>query len=322
MLSLVGGLFGLSLVGGSFVLLSLVGGLVCLLSLVEGSFCLLSLVAGLVGLLSFVGDLFPASLPLTTLSFAVAAVFSVSADLLRDELVIPIARRRGQYRGFRGRGREGDRGQGVGKGSRDKETGDRGSQLHPAQNTAVQDVLLVKAGISAARRFLGKTPPKHAAKPRDCPCRPQAHQRVGVRLRVRVRSGVGLVWLGPLARSKLTTHVLHKVLCRVKLHIPHAVKGQGIKGRGEGSGKRGEGSGKRGQGTRGQGSEGTGQEALARGYGTRGQGKGCAGQGTGDRRQGSRSRDLRAGGRGQETRARGGRVGGAGRVQWKEEMPL
>ena len=52
----------------------------------------------------------------------------------------------------------------------------------------------------------GKTPPKYAVEPRDCPCRPRAPQRVGVgvrvrvrvrvrvTVRVRVRSGVGLVW--------------------------------------------------------------------------------------------------------------------------------
>ena len=41
---------------------------------------------------------------------------------------------------------------------------------------------------------LGRTdPPKHSAESRDCPCRPRAPERLGVRVRVRVMSGVGLV---------------------------------------------------------------------------------------------------------------------------------
>ena len=56
-------------------------------------------------------------------------------------------------------------------------------------------VLLAKAGLSAARRFFGETPLKHAA---GCPSRPRTPQRTGVRVRVqvrvRVRPGVGLVW--------------------------------------------------------------------------------------------------------------------------------
>ena len=56
-------------------------------------------------------------------------------------------------------------------------------------------VLLVKAGLSAARRFFGKTPPKHAAEPRDCPCRPRSPQRIGVRVSVSVRVGVR-PWVG------------------------------------------------------------------------------------------------------------------------------
>ena len=42
--------------------------------------------------------------------------------------------------------------------------------------------------------LFGKTPPKHAAEPRDCPCRPRAPKRVRVRVKTSVRSGVGLVW--------------------------------------------------------------------------------------------------------------------------------
>ena len=46
--------------------------------------------------------------------------------------------------------------------------------------------------------FLGKTPPIHAAEPRDCPCRPRAPQRAGVRVRVRVRvdANLGSSWSG------------------------------------------------------------------------------------------------------------------------------
>ena len=50
--------------------------------------------------------------------------------------------------------------------------------------------------------FLEKTPPKHAAEPRDCPCRPRAPQRVGVRVGVRVicvRSG----WSGPTCEVEI-----------------------------------------------------------------------------------------------------------------------
>lgn len=56
-------------------------------------------------------------------------------------------------------------------------------------------------------------PPKHAAEePRDRPCprRPRVHQRVGLRVSVRVRPAVRLVWSGRRARYTLTTHVLHK----------------------------------------------------------------------------------------------------------------
>ena len=59
-------------------------------------------------------------------------------------------------------------------------------QERPAQNF-VQDAGLIKvveACLSAARRFLGKSPPDHAAEPRDCPCRPRASQRIRVRVRV------------------------------------------------------------------------------------------------------------------------------------------
>ena len=63
-------------------------------------------------------------------------------------------------------------------------------QLHPAQNF-VQGAGLIGqggSGRSAARRFDGETTPKHAAELRDCPCRPRAPQRVGVRVRVRAGS--------------------------------------------------------------------------------------------------------------------------------------
>ena len=78
-------------------------------------------------------------------------------------------------------------------------------QPHPAQNT-VQDAGHIGQGGSFGRpAIFGKAPPKHAAGPRDCPCRPRAPERVGVRVRarvrvsvrvrVRVRPGVGLVWV-------------------------------------------------------------------------------------------------------------------------------
>ena len=54
--------------------------------------------------------------------------------------------------------------------------------------TFVQDAGLTGQGGSFGRHFLGKMPPKHAAEPRDCPCRPRALQRVGVMV------GVGLIW--------------------------------------------------------------------------------------------------------------------------------
>ena len=41
-------------------------------------------------------------------------------------------------------------------------------------------VLLVEAGLSTAREFCGKTPPKEAAEPRDCPCRPGAPKGLGL----------------------------------------------------------------------------------------------------------------------------------------------
>ena len=41
-------------------------------------------------------------------------------------------------------------------------------------------VFLVKADLTGARNICGKTPPKHAVEPRDCPCRPRAPRRVGV----------------------------------------------------------------------------------------------------------------------------------------------
>ena len=50
-------------------------------------------------------------------------------------------------------------------------------------------VVLVEVGLSAARDFFGKTPPKHAAEPRaprNCPGRPRTPQRLAVRVRVRV----------------------------------------------------------------------------------------------------------------------------------------
>ena len=102
-------------------------------------------------------------------------------------------------------------------------------QERPAQNV-VQGAGLIdrKAGLSAARRFVfGLTPPKHAAEPRDCPCRPRATRRVGVRVRarvrvrVRVRPGVGIC-RAMRARLRLTTRVLHKGLCRAVLHITGA----------------------------------------------------------------------------------------------------
>ena len=69
-------------------------------------------------------------------------------------------------------------------------------QGHPAKKF-VQDAGFIGRGSSLGPPgYLGKTPPKHAAEPRDCLCQPRASQRVGGRIRVRVQvtSGVGLVW--------------------------------------------------------------------------------------------------------------------------------
>ena len=72
-------------------------------------------------------------------------------------------------------------------------------QERPAQNFVQDAGLIGQGGSSGARRFLGKTPPKYAAEPRDCPCRPRAPQRVGVR----VRPGVGLGWSGPTCKVEI-----------------------------------------------------------------------------------------------------------------------
>ena len=68
-------------------------------------------------------------------------------------------------------------------------------QERPAQNIA-QDAGLAGQGwpFGCPTFCLGKTPPTHAAEPRDCPCRPRAPQRVRVRIRGRVNPRVGLVW--------------------------------------------------------------------------------------------------------------------------------
>ena len=60
-------------------------------------------------------------------------------------------------------------------------------QERPAHNTA-QFVGLVGQARPAFRPhafFILQTPPKHAAEPRDCPCRPQAPPRVAASDRVR-----------------------------------------------------------------------------------------------------------------------------------------
>ena len=73
-------------------------------------------------------------------------------------------------------------------------------QENPEQILCRMLVLLAEAGLLGRPGFLGRTPLKHAAEPRDCPYRPRAPQGVGVRVRVEVRarvrvtSGVGLVW--------------------------------------------------------------------------------------------------------------------------------
>ena len=41
--------------------------------------------------------------------------------------------------------------------------------------------------------LFGKTPPKHAAEPRDCPCRPLAPKGLGLGLGL----GLGSGWSGP-----------------------------------------------------------------------------------------------------------------------------
>lgn len=43
-------------------------------------------------------------------------------------------------------------------------------------------VILIKAGLSTVWMVFRKTPPRHVAEPRDCPCPPRAPGRVGVRV--------------------------------------------------------------------------------------------------------------------------------------------
>ena len=66
----------------------------------------------------------------------------------------------------------------------------------------MQDAGLFGLGGSVVSRlpFLGKTPPRYAMQPRDCPYRPRAPQRV----RVRARPGVGLVWADVQAEIDVT----------------------------------------------------------------------------------------------------------------------
>ena len=61
----------------------------------------------------------------------------------------------------------------------------------PANNFLQGARLIGRDWVFGRPSVLEETPPKHAAEPRDCPCRPRAPQRVGVR--VRVRFAVGFV---------------------------------------------------------------------------------------------------------------------------------
>ena len=67
--------------------------------------------------------------------------------------------------------------------------------------------MLTEAGLKSRPLFFlgGETPPKHAAEPRDCPCRPRAPQMVGGR--VRIRSGVGLVWADEQVLFRPVLHI-------------------------------------------------------------------------------------------------------------------
>ena len=57
--------------------------------------------------------------------------------------------------------------------------------------------------LSASRSFFGKTPAKHAAEPRDCPCRPRAPERLGLGLGLRLGSGLGSGWSGPTCKAEI-----------------------------------------------------------------------------------------------------------------------
>ena len=77
----------------------------------------------------------------------------------------------------------------------------------PCTKNAQKAGLTGQGGSFGRPEYFGKTPPKHAAEPRDCPCRPRAPQRVGIRVRVRVRvglgSGLGLGWSGSTCKVEI-----------------------------------------------------------------------------------------------------------------------
>ena len=63
--------------------------------------------------------------------------------------------------------------------------------------TLCRVLVLVAAILSAARFFFGKTPPKHAAEPRACPCpiRPRVPLGLGF--------GLGSGWSGPMCKIEM-----------------------------------------------------------------------------------------------------------------------
>ena len=101
-------------------------------------------------------------------------------------------------------------------------------QLHPAPNT-VQDASLIGQGGSFGRPafFLEK---RHQNTRRSrVTISADLEPPKGLGFGVGFGSGLGQAWgrvgLGPRARLKLTTRVLHNFLCRMQLHIAHASSG-------------------------------------------------------------------------------------------------
>ena len=63
-------------------------------------------------------------------------------------------------------------------------------------NNFLQDAGLIgRDWVFGRPGFFGKTPPEHAAEPRDCPCRPRVSHRAGLALGLGL--GLGSGWSGP-----------------------------------------------------------------------------------------------------------------------------